>query len=392
MNLYVSRLADGLAALGVHADVFTRADDARAPLITQRPSGSRIIQLSAGPARSVPKRILPLHIPAMVRALRSFLECHRTQYDVWHSHYWLSGMTAMRVRDDPRVPIVHMFHTLSKVKQEYLGEADDRDSALREDGERCLIGAVDVVVGATDGEKQLMGRLYGRTPAWFEVIPPGVDLDHFRPHDRRDSRARLGLGEEPVILFVGRLNRIKGLDLLLQATAHAQRRLGTGVQLVVVGGYERGKEPVPRQYRRLVRALGIEDCVEFRGIVSQEDLPYYYSAADVCAMPSAYESFGMVALESMACETPVVAFSVGGLAETIQHGRTGFLAPPGNAPAFEAELLGALRHPDLASVGRRGRTAARRHDWTEIVERTLTVYERSSAARSYIGSAAAGGC
>ncbi|GAC1629282.1 MAG: glycosyltransferase [Chloroflexota bacterium] len=392
MNLYVRHLAQGLSDLGIHADIFTRRVEAQTPTVVELGERSRVVHLRAGPVRRVAKRILPLYIPAMVQSMQEFTEGEHLQYDIWHSHYWISGLAALRIRHDPRVPVLHMFHTLARVKEQYAGRADVSDSVLRVDAERCLIPSVDAVVGATAGEEQLMMELYGRTPADYTVIPPGVDLNVFRPLDKRDSRARLGLDDAWTVVFVGRGDKIKRLDMLLETIAHLRQRTCRNIHLVVVGGHKGVRGSAPADYRQKISTLGLADVVTFRGIVPHDDLPYYYSAADVCAVPSAFESFGMVAIESMACQTPVAGFDVGGLHCTIKDGRTGFLAPPGNPPSLVEALMRALEHPDLPAVGRQARFSIRQHDWGTVVEHTLSLYERSHASRARLASRVSGNC
>lgn len=372
MNVYVRRLAIGLAQRGIAVDMLTRRTDARSSPIVEMPEGPRLIQLRAGPARPLPKSVLPLHVPGLADAFRRFQHDEGTRYDVIHSHYWLSGLAAVRGREGD-TPIVHMFHTLSRVKELYAGGPDPGDSALRPDGERCVVAAADAIVGSIEAEAEQIERLYGRTPARYEIIPPGVDLDHFRPHDQALSRHILGLSGERIILFVGRLDRIKGVDLLLRAIAEIAPVSAQDVRAVILG-HDEGARRTLGTYQAMARRLGIERYVEFRGIIPQSELPLYYSAADVLAMPSAYESFGMAAAEAMACETPVVGFRVGGLASLIEGGRTGFLAAPGDQTDYVSRLHAALWHDDLSRIGRAARRAVSHLGWDAVTESTADLY------------------
>ncbi len=376
MNVYVRRMADELSRRGIRVDVFTRRTDRRAPEIVRTKDGARIIHLEGGPPRELPKSVLPLHIPALAASFRAFMERERLCYDALHTHYWLSGLVGLRCRHVADAPIIHMFHTLSKVKEFYTGRPDPTDSALRFDGERAVIAGADIVVGATEMEREQMERLYGCTPASFAVIPLGVDLDLFRPRERQECRHLLNIDADRLILFVGRPVHIKGLHILLHAVAALDPSVKCGLKLVVVGDSGREHSQVEPRYRRMVRAFGLQDMVQFRGTVSQEELAHYYSAADICAMPSAYESFGMVAVESMACQTPVVAFAVGGPASTVKDGQTGFLARPGDQLDYTAKLRQALTSPRLLEMGRRARLSVQPYEWSTVVERTLDLYER----------------
>jgi D-inositol-3-phosphate glycosyltransferase len=371
MNIYVRRLAEELVRDGVEVDLFTRRTSPTAPDIVQLPTGPRLIHLRAGPARQLPKNVLPLHIPRVVASFRQFTREHRRHYDVLHSHYWLSGFVAARCRPDASVPIVQMFHTLSLVKELYHGGPDPHESALRRDGERCVLGSADAIVGATAQEEDYISKLYGRVPRRFEIIPPGVDLELFRPLDTEKSRKELGIGPGPVILFVGRADKIKGLNLLLNTLA--ELRSSEQVRLVVVGA---GVNPAERHtLDAAIGRLGLQGTVEIRGTVPHESLPAYYSAADVLAVPSAYESFGMAAVEAMACGTPVVAFGVGGLAETVTHGVSGFLAPPGDKQSFRHLLELALSRSKGGTMGRQARLAAYQFSWRNVAARTVSLYD-----------------
>jgi D-inositol-3-phosphate glycosyltransferase len=383
MNLYVYRLAGELSARGLKVDIFTRRTDRLAPETVTLGSGARLVHLAAGPSRRLPKSVLPLHLPALVAAFHQFVVRERLEYDVYHSHYWLSGQAVMRyrMRAGSSVPFIHMFHTLSRVKDFYLGEPDNTDSALRFDGERCLIGRADVIVGATESEAQDISRLYGRTPNRYAVIPPGVDLDLFSPRPRDSSRRRVGVDAGRVVLFVGRFDRLKGLDTLLYSVAQLPEGLRSDLKVLLVGGDRPRENAQGSRYRRLATKLGIDRIVEFRGKVEQRELPWYYSAANVCAVPSAYESFGMVATEAMACQTPVLAYNVGGLATTITDGQTGMLVPAGNQAAFAARLRDSLTSDRLETLGRRARMSVQRYTWQRTADRTLELYE--SLAREY---------
>jgi D-inositol-3-phosphate glycosyltransferase len=386
MNLYVRRLADELVRRGMLVDVFTRRTDRHTPDVVVSQAGARFVHLDAGPAEALPKHVLPLHIPALTSALEEYVSRKRAEYDVIHAHYWLSGMVALRSQPFLAAPLITMFHTLARAKQLHAGKADDSESALRADSERCLISSSDVVVGATRGELDLMQRLYGRTPREFVAIPPGVDLQRFRPHNKRESRQALGWPDSPTLLFVGRFDPMKGLDALLRGLSRVKSQLPRGTRLVVAGGDGRGGST----YRALASELGVSNLVEFCGLVPPDRLPMFYSAADLCVVPSVYESFGMAAVEAMACATPVVAFRVGALATTVIDGCSGILVEPQNIAALGGAIVHALTDCNLSELGRRARFHVQRFSWQRSVTATTALYTQVAEDRICVCNSAAG--
>jgi D-inositol-3-phosphate glycosyltransferase len=383
MNLYVRRLADELAELGLRVDMFTRRTDTRLPKVAELGPRTRLIHLDAGLPQLQPKSRLPLLIPTLTRGLNAFALRDGVAYDVLHCHYWLSGMVGVRCRETLGAPVVSMFHTLSRVKEQHAQGGEGVDSALRFEGERDVLADSDAIIGATAIERTQLATIYGRDPQRFAVIPPGVDAKLFRRHDTASSRRKLRIDADRVVLFVGRLDPMKQLDVLLRSVAMLRQSQRRGLRVIVVGGNDEDDRIAAQKYRRMAADLGLEQIVDMRSNVPQDQLPVYYSAATVCAVPSAYESFGMVAIESMACETPVVAFDVGGLATTVQDGSSGFLARPGNVADFSRKLAQALASDSLESMGRQGRASIHRYEWSSIADRTLSVYEEVAAAYEY---------
>jgi D-inositol-3-phosphate glycosyltransferase len=378
MNVYVRELARELGQVGLAVDVFTRSQDPAIPQVVSLGPGARVIHLEAGPARPLPRQALLPHLPAFVDGVERFRRREGLEYALVHSHYWLSGLVGLELRRLWGRPLIQMFHTLAALKNGVARTDTDREPDERVAAERQIAMAADRVVAANPVEQAQLVWHCGADPERIRVIPCGVDLDLFRPAEPRGARARLGLQAERVLLFVGRLTPIKGLETLLRAlaVAKADGLGGTDVRLVVVGGdKEEAWDGERARLRRMATELGVGAWVEFRGPQPQDVLPDYYAAADLCLMPSLYESFGMVALEAMACGVPVIGSRVGGLAVTVRDGATGLLVPEGDAGALAAGITGLLG--DDARRRRLGGEAAewaRRFGWPCIARAVIELY------------------
>lgn len=357
-------------------DIFTRRTDSEMPEITPLDDRTRVIQIEAGPLdadKGAQRRHLEeFRLGVMEFTGRSQAPGVSSQvgaYDLVHSHYWMSGWVGRTLADCWDAPHVVMFHTLAEAKnRHHLGE---REPKYRIAGERTVVAEADRIICAGEGEARMLTELYRAQRSRISVIPCGVDIDHFRPLDRAEARARIGLdSDEPMILFVGRIEPLKGIDVLIRAASFIEGPF----RVLVVGGDEKDSRR-KRELLRLARELGVADRITWIEAAAHDDLPYYYNAADVCAVPSYYESFGLVALEAMACGVPVVASRVGGLKETVQDGRTGYLVP-WRCPEPFAERLDLLltNEPLRRSLGREARLVAENYRWSEVAERVEGVY------------------
>jgi D-inositol-3-phosphate glycosyltransferase len=318
-----------------------------------------------------------------VAGVERFRRAEGLEYDIVHSHYWLSGVAGLTLRKEWGVPLVSMFHTLARLKNTVAQTAAEVEPDLRIAEESRIIASADRIVAANIVERGHLMDYYAADAARVEVIPCGVDTEMFHPMRRATAKDLLELGPEPLLLYVGRLQPIKGLETLLEAMARLE-----GVTLLVIGGDQ--DEPDNGHgvsLRERVGALGLDRRVRFLGPQPQRRLRLFYAAAEATVMPSYYESFGMVALEAMACGCPVVASSVGGLTTTIQDGVTGHLVPEGD-PAALAERLGALLADDEARE-RLGREAARwaeAHRWPCVAESVCRLYSAlRPAALEHLG-------
>ncbi|HEX7593211.1 MAG TPA: glycosyltransferase, partial [Anaerolineae bacterium] len=302
-------------------------------------------------------------------------------YDVYHAHYWLSGWVARALQKCQPAPVVQMFHTLGAMKNQVARSETDRETDRRMEIEREIMQFADRIVASTPRDRQQMIDLYDAPADKITVISPGVDLKLFHPIDPWAAKSLLGEPEnDHSVLFVGRIDPVKGIDVWFKAmalVAEENPALRSKLCVCLIGGDIDEDEPDEEiaRLQALKDELGIGDIVTFLGRRSQEALPYYYASADVVVMPSLYESFGMVALEAMACGAPVVASDVGGLSYIVRDGETGYLVPERDPRALADCLNRLLRDPALrARLGKRGIEVAREYAWTRIADQIETLY------------------
>lgn len=385
MNVYIRELSRQLGRQGVAVDIFTRRVDPDTPEIVPLAENARVIHIAAGPSAPVGKEALFGYLPEFASEMALFGLRQGISYDMIHSHYWLSGWAALLARRYWDAPVVQMFHTLAALKKNAArGAADGEESQQRLEIERRIIGQVDAIVAANARERAEMTWWYGQRTPKIHAIPCGTDLERFHPQDRAAARSALGLGDEPILLYVGRIDPAKGIDFLVDA--FGRLRAGwTGAakpRLVVIGGDLVAGVPGPEltKVRERAAALGAAEGLVFRGPQSHDILPAYYAAADLTVVPSRYESFGLVAIESMACGTPIVASRVGGLAYTVEEGGNGFLVPYGDVEALAATLDRALRDDARRESLRPGALAtASEYGWASVTDRILDLYARVRA-------------
>jgi D-inositol-3-phosphate glycosyltransferase len=384
MNVYVRDFSRALGCQGIQVDVFTRAGGDFQPL-APRDLGynSRVIHIPAGPEQPIPVDQVADYLDEFAAGVLQFGRSEGIDYDLIHSHYWLSGLVAGRLRRTwTGIPIVHMFHTLGHMKNRIAQSPDERASQARLDGETRVVREIaDRLIAATPAEEAQLEELYGAESHQIAVVPPGVDLSRFHPIPKDEAKRRVGIPcGDTNILFVGRIEPLKGIDTLLQAMSILQRQHPDAVKntcVAIIGG-DPWATDLDGEMARLqeIRArLGIHDLVTFLGAKDQQILPNYYAAAEMVVMPSHYESFGMVALEAMAMGTPVIASEVGGLAHLVRHGYTGFHVPSRNPEALAARLYDLLADKERRQeLGRQARLYAQEYDWSIIARRMVEVY------------------
>jgi D-inositol-3-phosphate glycosyltransferase len=382
MNVYVREVSRQLAGLGVAVDVFTRRTAPATPEVQPIAPGARLIQVAAGPAERIEKEDLLPYATAFADGVEAFRAREGLSYDLIHSHYWLAIEAGDRLAPQWDVPHVAMFHTIGDVKLRARASESERPERL--EAERRLVHRLDRIIVATEHERVLLRQLYRVPPQRISVVPLGVDLDRFQPGDREAARVAAGFApDERVVLAIGRIEPLKGLDILIRALGDMSDR--TGVVLAIIGGDDRA-EPEVARLRAIAHEAGVADAVRFLGARPHEDLPAYYNAADVVVIPSFYESFGLVAVEAMASGVPVVASRVGGLASTVVDGRTGYLVPWRCPEPFAEKIELLLRNEPLRrSLGAAARERMRGYSWDAVTEGVAAVYadlteERASAA------------
>jgi len=375
MNVYVREVSRELGRMGVSVDVFTRSQNPAIPRVVSLGERARVIHLPAGDEAPMARARLHAYLDEFVDGVDAWRIARSIDYDLIHAHYWLSGVAALRLKARWSVPVMQMFHTLGRLKNRAARTAAEQEPAIRLQEETRIVADCDRIVAANVVERAELLRDYGAAASRIATIPCGVDTDLFAPSDRAAARARLALDGRPVLLWVGRVAPIKGLDTLLDAVARLSTSAGPA-RLLIVGGD--ADEPMSEHevfLRRRIERLGLRDSVCFVGPQPQDVLPVYYAAADVTVLPSYYESFGMVALEAMACGSPVIASRVGGLVTTVRDGVTGFLVPDGDVEALAERIAALVADPDLRwRVGREGVRWAAQHRWACVAEAVCKEY------------------
>jgi D-inositol-3-phosphate glycosyltransferase len=370
MSVYIREFARELGRRGHLVDVYTRIHEPIHDQVIELGQDARLVHLKAG-KEEIQKLAIYYHLDDFAHELENFRKQNGLQYDLIHSHYWLSGLAGKRLQQWWGIPHIMGFHTLGAVKNA-IGIGKD-EPELRINAEKELVKDCHRIIASTKKGKEDLIYHYDAAPETISVIPCGVNLDLFRPIKRETARCHLGLNSESIILFVGRIVPLKGIDNLLKAMAYLERK--QRIKLVVIGGDEHSQAEMQR-LENLSQSLKIHESVVFLGLVKQEILPFFYSAADLCVVPSYYESFGLVVLESLACGTPVVATKVGGAESIIRHGATGYVVID-NDPYRLAEkiaLLLSTSNGNTAFVDS-VRASVTKYNWSNITEAIIEEYQ-----------------
>lgn len=383
MNVYVINIARQLARRGVEVDIYTRATRPSQGQVVEVEKNLRVINIVAGPYEGLAKEELPTQLAAFAGGVLEYVRCReRLTYDVIHSHYWLSGQVGWLLRDLWAAPLIHTAHTLAAVKNAHRSDEDTPESEARRICEQQLVDNADLLVVNTEEEARDLVAHYDADADVVEIIPPGADTELFTPGTDRNtelSRRQLGIPlNAKVVAFVGRLQEFKGPQVLLRAAAELfERDPHRNLRILLCGGVS-GASSSETTYRDLAADLGISRRVRFLGPRPPEELVHVYQAADIVAMPSYNESFGLVAVEAQATGTPVVAARAGGLSIAVADGETGLLVDTHEAADW-ADALAALLDDDArrSAMGEAAVSHAARFSWAGAAQRLESVYGRA---------------
>jgi D-inositol-3-phosphate glycosyltransferase len=398
MNVYVREIARELGRRNIQVDIFTRSNSTHNLRIDPRLGQNvRVIHVPAGPEAPVSKNDLYQHVPAFTEWMCDFSsefgvpssgtqhsELGTPNYSVIHANYWLSGLVADNLRKCWGTPFVLTYHTLAELKNQIAEREQDRESDLRLKNECNLSNLADRLTANTTVEKQQLVRFYGAPSSRIRIVPPGVDLSRFSPIEQSYAKSVIGIPRKHrMILFAGRIERLKGIDTLFRAVAILKQRRPdwdwSNICVSVIGGDpseegQRENEEMGRLHD-LRDELGLQDLIAFLGARDQDALHFYFSAAELLVMPSHYESFGMVALEAMACGTPVIASDVGGLTTLVQDGKNGYRVKVNDAEAMARAIEKLMDNEALRRrMGHRASCYAEDYSWPKVVDKLIDVY------------------
>jgi D-inositol-3-phosphate glycosyltransferase len=383
MNVYIVETAKRLAERGVEVEIFTRATSSDQPPLMDLCPRVHVRHVTAGPFEGLAKGDLPAQLCAFTAGvMRAEVHHDPGWYDVIHSHYWLSGQVGWLARERWGVPLVHSAHTLAKVKNALLAEGDDPEPLARMIGEEQVVAEADRLIASTTDEADELVRLYGADPGKVRTVAPGVDLELFVPGSAAAARRRLGLRADALtLLFVGRIQALKAPDVLMRAAAilRDEPALRDRLQVVILGAPSGSGLAHPHFLHALRDELGLGDVVLFRPPASRAEVADYYRAADISVVPSYNESFGLVALESQACGTPVVAAAVGGLPTAVADDVSGVLVDGHDPQQWAKVLTDLLRTPSvLARLAEGARGHAERFSWDRTADGLLVAYREAA--------------
>ncbi len=378
-NVYVRNVGEALAKQGWHVDMFTRSASAEQPKIVEHGPRCRTIRLIAGPDTFVPRDEIFEYASTFVEELLKFQQNSGFKYSLVHTNYWISSWVGMELKKHQPLKQVHTYHSLGAVKYQSVTTIP-MIASTRLAVEKTLLETAERVVATSPQEEEHMRSLVS-TKGNIDIIPCGTDIRRFGSIDRLEARQQLGINpEDKVVFYVGRFDPRKGIETLVRAVGHSQLRGKEKLKLIIGGGSRPGESDGRERDRieKIVGELGMSDITTFPGRISDEILPAYYAAADVCVVPSHYEPFGLVAIEAMASGTPVIASDVGGLQFTVIPEETGLLAPPQDDAAFATAIDRILSNPDWRDqLGKQARARVEsKFSWDGVAHQLSDLYTK----------------
>lgn len=349
--IYIKNISR-LLAKDYNIDIFTRKKNPEEKEIVSLFDNVNTVRIKAGPREFVPKKAIYLHINEFFMETIRWIKENKKQYSLVHSHYWYSGSVALKLKDALEIPMVHNCHSLGRVKYDILKKEKPPYADMRLLEEELILKRSNAIIASSPQEVKNILDLYKVSGENIELIRAGVDKNLFKPISYNRAKKATNLSHENLILFVGRITKAKGLSILFYALSDVKEKFKKDMKLVVIGGDVSGimhseqEKKEKERLKKLIKTLNIEDNVMFLGPVEREKLPFYYSLADICVIPSLYETFGLVAVEAMSCGAPVIASRVGGLKHTIKEGYSGLHFVPGRSDSLAKTLLNLLEHPE----------------------------------------------
>ncbi len=381
MNVYVLELAKELASMGHKVDIFTRSQDVHNKVVVQITENLRLMHLPAGPQKPLSKNNILPYIDQFVGEFKKFVEEEKIEYDVLHCHYYLSGLVGLKIKESTNLPIVMSFHTLALMKNLVARSEAEKEDKSRIQAEFQLVKAADHLIASSEAESAYINYLYECPTNKITVIPPGVNRKHFYPIDKDVAKEKIGVEtSEKIVLFVGRIEPLKGIDSLIYAMKIITTQCpNLSVRLIIVGGDVSQKISLWKKELQTLEALrsilNIPNIVRFVGQRKQEELRYYYNSAEVVVMPSHYESFGMTALEAMSCGIPVIASNITGVANIIDEKHDFLITSVNNPLLLAAQIEYLLTNEKLhAKVSQEVLQNVTDFTWTKTAEKTLGIY------------------
>ncbi|HVU59626.1 MAG TPA: glycosyltransferase [Candidatus Saccharimonadales bacterium] len=380
-NVYVLNLAKFLVKLGAEVDIYTRWDKITKTHVVTVAKGLRVIRVKAGPKHYMPRDNFLYVVEEFTANVRKFISEEHLHYDIIHSNYWFSGIIGMKLARQLKLPQVHVYHSIGQIRfnalKEYIAQQEDYVFfQTRASWERKIAQTVNGVVATSPIEQEEIHQFFDVPVSKITCIPIGVDTRLFQPGDQQRARSRLHLAtDRPILLYVGRIEWRKGLEVLLHALAQLPPAVATAKLYIVGGGQNSEKKGLDKgeidRLTTIAKELGIHRRVRFLGAKKQEEIAPYYVAADACVVPSLYEPFGIVPLEAMACGTPVIASRTGGLQYTVIDSKTGYLVSPGDASGMADRIATVLQKGKAAYSDAARQRVIDNFVWPKIAEATL---------------------